>query len=814
MIRLFLIFLLVLPITGQNLLPNSSFELGTRGWSHFGSGNWSNEESVYHQTTTKWHGGTACKFEMSVNTHKAALSEVLRLKTNCIYTLSAHLYESDAGTYGPVIAVRNPRTGTYPWSTIPNPGTATWERFALTFTNGATTTDYQVVVYAEASGYPGRYLYVDAVQLEEDSTTNAYAPRTPDLQPAFSATVYGNTFLESETPSVPLYYWANAATNNTVDWELRDWLTGSRQTTGSLTLSNTGAAVVLTNINASLSPAKRGHFRLLSWIRNVPGTKREIALSVLPQYRTLTASTNGQFGSHIKGYPLWLSQARRAGWTWSRTLSISPLIQYWNDIEAVDNTFTFTANHEVTNMLFYGINPLIGLGGGRPNGSTSVHIPSFGTNAGGEIVIAAYTNFAAVSASNYHALGARYFEIWNEPFTEANLSADNYRDILTNTYPYIHALSGAQVAAPVDYYTNYAWSVFSVGGASNFFDVYATHIYDYTSTSGGDQMAATLGKTAWNTEAGSTFLTSYRTLLWENTVGSFDPFAGAELFDQTRTPRMSALFQLMNWAATSGSKIRKNFYYEGRTDGALDNLINYSIFDWDQSLRPIGAVVAATAWLADESIKGASYNLGSGIYCEIFKTDTTNSVAVVWTSHMTNVYNLTTTLSAADFRVFDCVGNSNTYSSGVKFSAISPIFIKGINQATNTLGASLTATLSADTTSPTPEIVTAPIGTAVTTNYTFRWWGVDDVGLDRFVSSSNSLTFRWKCSTIDSDYGAWTVTNSQFYPTIPASGTFAVQAKDPAGNIGTETYDWPWAQGTNSITATTLNVQNLIITGP
>lgn len=793
--RLFLmIFLVATAVNGANLIPNSSFELGNRGWSHPATGDWSDEESVWQQTAIKFHGGTAAEFEYSNNTHKGAYSEVLRLKTNTIYTLSAYVYETDLGSYNPTLAIRNPRTGSLEWTLQVNPGVATWERFSMTFTNGGTTTDYQVYVYGETSSFPGRYVYFDAIQLEEGGTTNAYAPMTPDIQPAFHATIKGNTFLESETPAIPLYYWANTATNNIIDWELREWLTGSVRKNGALALANIGEQAVLTSIDASLSTNKRGHFRLLSWIRNAPGTKREIALSVLPQYRSLSASTNGQFGSHVKGYPIWLSQARRAGFTWSRTLSISPKLQYWAQIEAVDNVFTFTANNEVTNMLFYGLNPLIGLGAGNPDGSSFAHIPTYATNGSGDILILPYTNFVANAVSNYASLGANYYEMWNEPSTEAQLTEGNYRDMVTNSYALIKSInSNAVVLAPVDFYTNYSFAVFGVGGASNFFDIYATHIYDYIMQGGGEDMAVTLGKKAWNTEQGSTHLTSYRVLLWENTVGDFDPFVGADaVFDQQRTPRNSAFYVLKNWASVAGNAMTKNFYYEGRTSGALGNLINYSMFDWDQSLRPIGAVTAATAWLADEGVFGGSYNLGAGIYCEVFKTDTTNSVAVLWTTHMTNVYNMTTTLDPTNFLVFDSVGNSNTYSGGVKFSAISPIFVKGINQATNTLGNSLTATLSSDTAAPIPEIVTAPIGIPTSaTNFTFRWWGVDDVGLNRFLSSSNSLQFRWKVSSIDSDYSAWTVTNSQFYPAIPTNGTLFVQAKDPAGNIGEASAVWP-----------------------
>jgi hypothetical protein len=781
-----------LPACAANLLPNSSFELGShKGWSALGTKDLAVPFASYYSTEQAQHGTHSIKLEYKVGTGvpNSWASVPVVLQPNTAYRLSGYFRETSAGSYGPTFRIVNTRTKASLATLNINPDT-TWGRADIGYTNGASPVSVRVEVRCPSS-YDGVWLYVDALQLEVGNSATTYAPPPQELGFTFSADATGNVFRDNQTPSVPLYLWNTAGSNvtRTVDWELRDFW-GAVRLSGANTLT-LPEGLTSTNIDCTLSSNHFGHFRLLAHLRDIADTRDEIALSVVPVRRTLSASTNGLFGVHVRGAAHFLNMWTNAGGTWARSLSVAPYGE-WNKIEPTDDAFAFGYDAELARYAEYGVNLIVPIGQGFKD---PVYTPSFATNGSGDVVLAEYLELVTNVVSHYVPLGVKHFEIGNEPFNDNDVSYTTYASMVSNAAIYIRS-QGGKVLAPVSYYTNHNWA--SLGNAtSNSFDIYVTHIYPGNTLGGNDEMAGTFGKPGINGEHGSTTLTAYRTLRWEDIVGEYDPFAAtvpsaSGTFDNQRNPSYGNLGFVKVWAYASGANIRQSIYYDGRTIGAADQIIAYSLWDWDQSPKPMLATVAAAAKFADETgIKGGTLVSGSA-RVEVFQVDGTNSLALAWSEHITNLYTLTTTLG--DFDVYDVMGNPMPYGSGIEFSAVRPAYMFATGTATNTLLSSLSIAAASDTTAPTVEVASFPIGTQSGSDaFEFRWWPTDNVGVSRFQSISNSILSSWKLVGVDSDFTSYAATNKARYASVPASGEFVVRVQDPAGNVTTESVTWPYS---------------------
>lgn len=780
-----------LSASGANLLPNASFELFHKFWAPKSTEFLKIPVAEYWTNSpTAQHGTYSIALEMTLANSGTQgrgfqwMSLPFEIGTNKAYNLSAYYRQSNAGKWGDgaFLSIRNPVTGATVWSTNSSAGmpTGSWGRLSMAFTNGTATTVYQVEITAGSSSNPGRWMFVDAVQLEEGSSATAFDPWDIQIGFAISTDHPANLFFVDDDIDVPLNVYNNtgSTTNITVDYAMFDhW--NALVKTGSVSIA-AASGLTATNIDCSVG-GTNGHFMAYAWLRNIGQPQDEISVSIVDHPPVLSSRTNGIFGTHVQGVTNWAKPIRDLGLTHARSLVSKE--GNMNVAEPTDDNFAFYTDRfmVLTNL---DLEPVFTILSGD-----IAEQPAYAVS-GTNFILSQLTNYTYRVVSNYYPTVTRY-EMINEPVTEGEYTPDQYRLWMTNMYDMIKLVNSNIIAIGiVDHYTNQAYQTLSVGGASNKLDIYATHIYDYWKLDGNTEMIARFNLPGWNTESGTVQRSRYQTPLWEYIVDEFNPFTGD---NDLRAWTQTSLWGLKNWAHTAATNITKFFYYDARQEGGPNDMINYSLFDWDQTLRPIAVLYSGMAQLAEESVKSSFVNLGAtNLYCEVFEVGA-DALAVAWTENTTNLHLLTSSLPAEDLQAYDQFANPIAYGTGVRFSNVKVAYLKATGTDGPTLAASLGKSDIADAVAPNASIITAPIGTQNSlTNFTFRWVAADEVGVMAWSSKSNAITFRWGDDGVS--YGAWSHTNKVFYPTVANEGTFYLQARDPAGNIETTSWTWPFTE--------------------
>jgi hypothetical protein len=746
-----------------------------------------------------------------------------RLKPSTTYTLTYYIRK--AGSYQATIQVFNTFWGTNALSASPVLATGL-ARYTNTFnTIAGSNITYIIVFNAGGQSGAGTWADFDGWQLEEGSTATDYAPMSP-IEFGFmnSVTNIGNVFYDTQAPNLPVIFYNDTASSSNVNLGYRvfDGL-------NNMVKSGTNAIAVpsgrSTNyLDVSLTTNKLGAFRTLAWIVGQADTLTEAVSSTVVVEANLSEALS-KFGTHPAFFVDYLSPIKKLGFKFVRTLSPGQQFR-WTAAEGVSNVFVFFDSqiNAATNL---GLTVVATLG------EEVVNTPAYAIS-GGYPVIADWKYFVTNIVQHY-TNQVHVWEIWNEPEAEGGLGGSGptspgvvrYAEILTNAANVIRGFqgSGATVIGMVTAYSNYmAWVAANLYDYSSF-DVVGTHLYPEI----GDEFinrntaiaTGTFMKPQWNTEEGGRTDPYHQSWWWE------DNFIDADDPNATRDYKIRGSWGLWDFVETSTmgvGGIVKQFWYDARhTGNVYDNVINYSPFDYDHTIKPLGVFYSTLARFADGGENGPLWRPGSGVSGRVFKMrDGTNSLLICYKYSVnagggpTNLMNLTTSLSTSDCAFFNAYGNPITYNAGVSFGEV-PIFMIATNTATNTLFSSLSVSAINDTNKPNVSFVIWP--TAATNEGGWvKWFAQDDIAvIPRFlgelanINATNEIAYAYN---IAGTWSGWSGSNS--VQVVSGYRTIYVAAKDQAGNAMTNsiTLGEAPAQGTNSITAATINVQNLIITGP
>ncbi|MCY2950686.1 MAG: hypothetical protein NTU53_01760 [Planctomycetota bacterium] len=224
---------------GKNLIPNSSFEVGSSGWSSLGLGvGWGDLESLHGQieSTGGQHGRSFLRIPLGdsqspilyFDYYQPIVRRELRplaasrgwipVETNTPYTLSAYLRASRNQTPA-LLGVRskNPAAGSRDYTTALKL-TTTWQRYSLTFK----PQHRYVFVYAGPDLAEDQRIDVDidAIQLEKGDKPTDFSPRFPvefSLEPAAPSGI----FYDNEPARLILRAANHATTRSTLPITLR-----------------------------------------------------------------------------------------------------------------------------------------------------------------------------------------------------------------------------------------------------------------------------------------------------------------------------------------------------------------------------------------------------------------------------------------------------------------------------------------------------------------------------------------------------------------------------------------------------------------
>lgn len=771
-----------------NLLQNSSFECGaTKGWSYGTSQVAGGPLSIGYVTSPTFHGNTAVRLEFSDATNSQTLVSVYyRLKSSTTYTVSWYA-SSPYSAADHVVTCNNTWIAPYGPGDTHTSGsvkaTNGWQRFSFSFitTTNATNCTYQIIVSPLHQGSPGNFLYVDAFQLEAGSSATSYSPMTSVEAGIALSDHPGNLFYDDEIPELPCNLWNDTGFTSLIklNYQVFDFWNGLVKE-GNKTISLAPGAFY-TNLDLSLSVNKLGSFRVLAWIDGIDHTLTEGIFSTVKPPVSIV-STNGMFGTHPWFKDSWLNPISKLGFKWVRTLS--PGHQFrWNVAEPTTNNFVYF-DSDIALATNYNLSVLATVG------DEMNYVPSYAlstNNAYGISLprISDWNNFVSNLVTHYSG-SVKYWEIWNEPDAEGGLSSPLhkfYADLLTNAYAMTKAIdSSSYVVGMVTAYASYMEATFTNMPDSSI-DIIATHLYPTIQQSFVDNVNTTASnhsKPVWNTEEGGRSDTFWQTIFWEDFYTS-----GEQPTDYGRDYRIRCLWPIWDFSRTFSTSIKKNFYYDARNATALDAPITYSIFDVDQSVRPLGVTISALAQLCDGGVSGGRTVFSNDTDGQVVSVGS-DSVLIVWTTSTIAVKNLTTSLSQSIMSYFDIQGNAISYSGGIRFTQ-TPVYVKAVGTSAMALTNSITVTTGSDTSPPVISFVNFPTGVTSDDPVILRWFAVDDVSIwGRQSVLTNGMLFSSKLDGVDQTWSDFSNQRSSYYYGLrPGIYTFNVKAQDASGNVAT-----------------------------
>ncbi len=795
-------------LPSNNILENGGFECGNlRGWSYsaYSASEW---VPLTFDTNTVQSGTHALRLEFSNLTNATLMSSRLyRLTPSTAYTLTfyakgdptnTHLNEVDCKVYNSRIPP-NGGGDAYDFGGIII--TTNWARYTNTFTT--TNIEGQTTYYinigphwgnGSALVYPGEWLHIDSIQLEQGSTATAFAPMTPvELGCEIDGATPGHVYTNSPVVHAVAFNNTASSSNITVNWKAYNQNNAS---VGSGTsVMTVGATSSVTNA-ITMPSAGYGSFRCLLWVTGISNSVNEVTYGVVPVPVTLNNRTNSTFGTDVLDSDWSLNSAQRMGIHWNRHLSVNQYFR-WTVAEAVSNVYVYYTNNVARNTN-YGIEPVANLGAatsGSGARSNAPMIPDYATNN-----VDYWPDNTQWSNFTYNVVGTykpwvHYWEIFNE--------IDNTNQF-TNVMIFGKGAARAADAnsiliAPVDFYWLVGDALYNVLGdtAAN---IWATHIYpdpsDYNYATNTSVVMVNHSKPGWNTETGFRSDSFYATQLWEelqnSTSSSLLPNDGG----YTRKWNYRNPYQFNNFFDTQVGVISKYFYYEMRSSGGFDGIISYSMLDFPNTIKPSGSFFAALASIVDGWSGGKKFTINSNTNCW-WGTNNTQCIVALEVNDFASTNAcvpmiMTTSMTTNQFTAYDSFGNAITYGSGIKFGRVPIILVGAVGVATNTVLGSLTITASTDTAAPNLSIVTFPTTTSnLPPRFTWRWTAFDDCSLETWLSTAtNGVLYSYKLDPADSGFSVWTNNPWATYTNLSygTAYTMYVRAKDASGNTVTNQF--------------------------
>jgi hypothetical protein len=688
--------------------------------------------------------------------------------------------------------------------TLPSVGSWTRTNFVVALRDYPARVPYRIVL-----GGASNTLF-DAIMVHEGTNLATFA-QMDAMELGWSNAVPSSVYYSNNaaTPYVVVHNSSGSNRAVTVYYEFVNYW-NEIESSGSFSTTLADGAKSATSISL---PANVGWYRVSAWADGI--RPQEQTLIYMPDPGT---SQEDFVGTHNFGRIWQIRGMERTGISQTRAMSPQAMFR-WSLAEVTDDVFTYD-DQSVTNTINNNTKIIgtLGMHSGHD-------VPAY---AGGDVStldLAQWSNHVYTMVGHYKTWVTNW-EIWNEP-TQGGITAAQYTNILKtaslaakaqDSNAYIIAIGGSGTASFVSNVLD------SFGTAwTNYADAISLHGYPEASDpfSSGPALSQAA---AWKASIVDGYATPNNRPIWNTESGHFD-FGGKQA--DARYPQIGGgiyLYQhnsvyenalvkipwqvVQHALAYKAYGFGKYFYYDSRnfTDWIAGH---YQSWEGDDTHRPkLAALAVVNAMVAGTTGGGVIIPTANNKIVFLYFDNGNNSVAAAWS---TNAAYYTITLTNAI--PYDHFGRPKTVASDQFSVGRMPVYIKPVGLTTAQFKTALTnagvATL-ADTRAPGLSVFLFPGKTINDTNrFQARWSAVDELSLPAENNQSDILT-RAKIST-DSDYNSWSTSTERVWTNVSPNITLTVQAKDAAGNISTQTREFG---SQTSLTATTVNVQNLIIIGP
>lgn len=818
---------------GNNLIDNSSFEVGVKKWHAFGDAGGNTQlgnevplpQRIVSTNGVARHGNNAIWF-------RPQLWSAPYLLTNGLKTLTFYARANSASSM--LVGLRrtyqlNPDYTDQALPTNTVSVTTSWQRFTVVI--GVATNGWHALEFYNNPS-SSTLTWLDAVQLEEGGSASAYAPKY--LEAGIDTTNDWNNLFLSDTKRAQIKIWNEGPQTNFsfVYYDVHG-IWNSNIASGMVT-TNALAANTNTTIYLTL-PAVWGPHRLFGYITNINQSWEEVGISLLPFASQSGRNTNGMLGIHPAGaYPN-LAHARSIGFTWARYISPMSWSRWDQQFLSLTTTNmnppgTWYSDYAYWAAYTNDLVPFVTL--------TADAYWYHETNASLTTMIGDYTNYVGRMVTRYKdaPYGVKHWEIWNEP---QQISTDGtpqpialytpsiYANIYTNAARLIKVIDSTAAVIAFGGYgqesdaTN-AWNAISPQGktdadflafhlypeASGPFDPNLTEDYRNSSTANYDLIWNALGsvRPIFNTETATRDIGGYHT----DRVAYWYPFYFSEgsgfnsesWWNELECRQLPAVDRaIYNFCRTVGWGIKQyNIQYGRSPDSTMFKVNTPSIYELNGSLKPWATALVIANNFLKEPGRGRLTN-AANYYVEAYlHSNSLGCVIPIWCNDRGS---RTLTLDNGNTAYYDTVGNLiSTNSTSILVTRSVRYLVSGdrtVAQLSNSVYGASSVT-NQDTTAPAVTIDISPIGSMVAwggnTN-AFKATAIDDrvMSYDNdsaLTGSTNvnqtNILYRW---TFD-EGGTWSPwgTTNHFYKNFASANVYRIgwQAKDKANNSSPTTY--------------------------
>lgn len=790
-------------VRGGNLVPNSSFECGSRRWltfiEHDDSGNTNLLDDIII------HGGTHGVRCLQLPDRAYVRSTPLWLKQGITYQFSFDGRRDGRPSPLRVAVTRMNATASMGLGSSVVLGTS-WGRHSISVR--PTKTDWYTIGWAHFD--PEMEIYLDAVQLEAGGGTS-YAPKTTVEAGLVLKAPYNILYLDDPKKVQIQWYNDGPATTSTLYYEVFN-LWNERVTEGFITRSLPGNAGASDWITVPLN----GWQRIVSRITDEPDSRDEISVTVIPAKAESGLSKSGMIGGHANYSRLMLSNMRAAGFTWTRSVSAAGELFLWPSIEPHENQFVWP-DQAVEEYGRNGVAVMATLTTSDTSDKVSpVRTASWMTNSDGSIKVAAYSNFVFRVVQRYkHRVPA--WEIWNEPSHSQGpwLSvAANYARVLASAAAAVKAADPGGVVVgfggAVDIrWAQDVWSRLSEAEKAKV-DAFSCHFYpddngDYRDMNTPGALGSydrrphawreAFGhiRPIWNTESGTWTTGDLRTEanLWGyDTEGSFPAGEYARAEPHLRSA-ISTERVLKAALKSLGNGFKKYFYY-GSWSWSNEMIGRTHPTMWDvgsKSFRSFGSALGVLSAFVDGNTSATPFTNSAikGLEMYQFTMPTGSNVVALWS--FDRLYRRVT-VADSSLVLFDCMGNRIPINGNQFVVHRMPQYLVSNklspSQFRNVLSTATAVTLS-DQSPPNISVDIAPCGSWGGGSALLKW-SANDLRWWNDSTSKNNVRFAWRLD--NNPYSAWSQRTS-VRTSVPAGDhVLWVKAVDKDGNEAETRYDF------------------------
>ena len=643
-----------------NLISNSSFELGVPRL-------WTPNESVpggegLVDRAVAYHGKASVRLSVPAGGSVSFRHRFVKITSGKTYSVSVYARSSAPGAAVSISAVNGKAkadqvfvNGIHGSAKVG----ARWRRISATGIID-TPPDGGCSVQIEASSPVAATVWLDAVQLREGALARYQAAH--ETEATLITKRQGNLFFDDEPAALRLLGVNCSDAEGTARFAMpcfdiwdRDMSHGAAR----LTIPARSSS----EIEFPLPPHPRGAIRCVLQREDDQTIEDELIVGIVPRPRRLAAWPDSSFGNHL-GYDDWtLAVGQKLGTKWIRNHDIGVDITHWNQVEPVKGKFVWR-DDLVDRALKHGMS-ILGQLSECPGWASSTGTGGFAFPRS----LDDWRNYVQQTVAHYKGR-IDAWEIGNEGWGTTGQQAGQLQRI---------AYEAAKAANP-DATVVFQYSTWQgLGyleparkeGALESCNVVSTHIYvgfdspkyvepDDGASAGTIGLIRELGrdrgdKPIWITETGQYLYTWHRNIMREAIDQPYaHSRAGAAPADAAEGARFAPRYYA-SFRAVGGDKW---FYYYSPGVYSVTFPDNYSIFEYDGSVKPLGITAAVCAHLLDGSRVVKRLDLGGSVTCLLFERDG-QGVAVMWTPGDNTVILKSTRLRPTDqLDRIDMMGNA------------------------------------------------------------------------------------------------------------------------------------------------------------